>query len=254
MVRLGDTAGAQSWPRHLAAVLALLCVACAACDAQVTTGYQGEPLVTFSGRVDSTGTLPPLEAAMLWERGPPPYSLDQELATRAPVQAGFPATFKISLYQPPPDAAKRALAKGEVVYARAQAAAVPLGSSIDQVGSLPAAQNGAYGLDADHWVLYLAGDVPAGSITEWWLGAPLTAGYHLLKITSVNPDCLVGAPLDACVADLVGRGAIDDGSTKYGTARGLCKLSYRCALAPPGELLVLKLGATGITSAPPGCP
>jgi hypothetical protein len=261
-----STARSTSKERHFAApalrhhtllhalLLALLFAAVAGCDAQVTSDYQGEPLVTLAGRVDSEGPLPPLEAAMLWERGPPPFSYDQELATRAPIVTGFPSTFQISLYQPPPAAAKRALAPGEVVYARAQAAAVPLGSSQAQVGTLPSTANAAYGLDADHWVLYLAGDVPAGSITEWWLGQPLKAGYHLLRITAVNPDCLTGAALDACVANLVARGAPDDGTSRYGTARGLCKLSYRCALAPPGELLVLKLGTTGITAAPQGCP
>ena len=252
------TARSAAWERRLAAPAVLLAglisAAAIGCDAQVTSDYQGEPLVTLAGRVDSEGPLPPLEAAMLWERGPPPFSYDQELATRAPIVTGFPSTFQISLYQPPPDAAKKRLAPGEVVYARAQAAAVPLGSSEAQVGNLPSTANAAYGIDADHWVLYLAGDVPAGSITEWWLGQPLQAGYHLLRITAVNPACLTGAALDACVANLVSRGAPDDGSTKYGTARGLCKLSYRCALAPPGEVLVLKLGTTGISSAPQGCP
>jgi hypothetical protein len=248
----------RSPPRQFAArarlLAAALLPAIAACDAQVTAGYPGEPLVTLAGRVDSEGTLPPLEAAMLWERGPPPFSYDQELATRAPVEAGFPSTFRISLYQPPPDAAKRALAPGEVVYARAQAAAVPLGTTDTQVASLPATPTAAYGIDAEHWVVYLAADVPAGSITEWWLGQPLPAGYHLLRITPVNPACLTGAAYDACVADLVKRGAKDDGTTKYGTARGLCKLSYRCAVAPKGELLVLKLGTVGIATAPSDCP
>ena len=235
-------------------LLAALLAGLAGCDAQVTAGYQGEPLVTLAGRVDSEGSLPPLEAAMLWERGPPPFSYDQELATRAPIETGFPSTFRISLYQPPPDAAKKALAPGEVVYARAQAAAVPLGTATEAVAQLPGQTNVAYGIDADHWVIHLAGDVPAGSLTEWWLGQPLKAGYHLLRITAVNPACLAGAAFDACVTDLVKRGAPDDGTARYGTARGLCKLSYRCALAPAGEVLVLKLGTVGIAPAPPECP
>ena len=70
----------------------------------------------------------------------------------------------------------------------------------------------------------------------------------------MNPACLTGAAFDVCVANLVARGAPDDGTTRYGSARGLCKLPYRCALAGPGELLVLKLGTTGITTAPQECP
>ncbi|MGZ6141580.1 MAG: hypothetical protein ACXWLA_12930, partial [Myxococcaceae bacterium] len=86
-----------------------LLAALVACDAQTDTGYQGEPLVTLRGRVESSGELPPLEAAMLWQRGPPPGTDDQELATRAPVTSGFPASFILRLYTPPPDAAFRTL-------------------------------------------------------------------------------------------------------------------------------------------------
>jgi hypothetical protein len=234
----------------LSCAAALCLLACHGCDAQATPGYPGEPLISLAGRVDSQGPLPPLEAAMLWELGPPPYSLDQELATRAPVVAGFPATFQLSLYQPPPQAARKHLAPGEVVYARAQAAAVPLGSSADQVGGLAASpSSGAYGLDAGHWIIYFDAEVKAGTITEWWTGQPLAAGYHLLTVHPVNPACLVGAAFDACVSNLASRGARDDGTSGYGTARGLCSLSYRCAVSPPGEELVLQLGTTGLAAA-----
>src|SRR6266446_4723059 len=98
-------------------------------------------------------------ATLLWQRGEPPSTGDQELATRAPVEAGFPARFTLHLYQPPPGAARRSLLPGEVTYARANAGAVPYGISAGAVGGLgnatPAA-NGAYGIDPNHWVVYLA--------------------------------------------------------------------------------------------------
>ena len=99
-----------------------------ACDAQTDPGYQGEPLVTLRGQVESSSALPPLEAAILWQRGPPPGTEDQELATLAPVTSGFPAGFTLRLYTPPPEAAFQTLAPGAPRFARANAAAVPMAS------------------------------------------------------------------------------------------------------------------------------
>src|SRR6266481_7469470 len=93
--------------------LALATLFCA-CDPQADAGYLGEPLMTLQGHVTSSGPMPALEAAMLWQRGAPPSTNDQELATRAPVQTGFPARFTLHLYQPPPAAARRTLAAGQV--------------------------------------------------------------------------------------------------------------------------------------------
>jgi hypothetical protein len=239
-----------------AAALGALALAAGAagCDAQADRDYRGEPLVTLRGQVQGTPPLPPLEAAMLWQRGPPPSTDDQELATRAPVESGFPAAFTVRLYQPPPAAARRTLRPGEVSFARANAAAVPFGLATDAVPGLPAGAGSSYGLDVAHWVVHLADDVPASSLTAWWLGAALPAGYHLLMVTPVDPACLGDAALEACLGALVVRGVPDDGTTNPGTARGFCLAPYRLAPAPPGELIVLKLGT--LAPAPGGgtCP
>ncbi len=239
----------------LALSIAVLALAFA-CDPQADSHYRGEPLVTLQGQVVSFGDLPPLEAAMLWQRGPPPSTDDQELATRAPVQSGFPATFVVHLYQPAPAAARRTLAPGEVTYARANAAAVPYGVTVEQVGALPAAGNPSYGLDAGHWVIYLAADVPAGSLMEWWLGAALPAGFHLLRATAVNPNCIKQVDLQACVKNLVARGLPDDGTSTAnpGTARFFCLEPYRLQLAPANEQLLLDLGAVGLGPSGGACP
>lgn len=227
-----------------ALALAALALAASApgCDAQADRSYQGEPLVTLRGQVAGDPPLPPLEAAMLWQRGPPPTTNDQELATRAPVEAGFPAAFTIRLYQPPPAAARRALAPGEVAFERGNAAAVPYGVAATAVAALPAAGSPSYGVDVAHWVIHLDRDVPASSLTAWWLGAALPAGYHLLKVTAVDPLCIPPADLDACVGALVIRGVPEDGSGGPGTARWWCLQPYRLAPAPPDDLIVLRLG------------
>ena len=223
-----------------------------ACDPQADASYPGEPLITLRGQVKSSGTLPALEAAMLWQRGDPPSTGDQDLATRAPVQTGFPATFVAHLYHPPPAAARRTLAPGEIVYARASAAAVPQGIAAEQLGGAPAPSSAGappgYGIDPNHWVVYLDADAPVASLTAWWLGAALGKGFHLMRVAAVDPKCLTAAQLDACVQDLEQRGLAAD------PARAFCLAPYRLSLAPPSEELTLDLGAVGLGPAGGTCP
>jgi hypothetical protein len=233
--------------RRVAALLLLL----AACDPQADASYPGEPLVTFRGQAVSTGPLPPLEAAMLWQSGPPP-SIDQlDLATRAPVQAGFPATFTLQIYQPPPQAARRTLLAGEVPFARATAAALPPGIAVVQIGPAAAGGNPSYGVDANHWIIYLLADVPRGSVMEWWLGGTaLPAGFHLVRVAAVNPRCITADQLNACMTDLANRGAKDPAA-----AQSLCLQPFQLSLAPPGDPLILDLGSVGLGPAGGGsCP
>ena len=225
-------------PSNRRSLIALAALSCA-CDPQADGGYLGEPLASFPGYVASAG-VSPLEAAMLWQRGVPPSIDDQELATRAPVQTGFPARFTLSLYQPPPAAARKTLAPGQVPYARANAGAVPPGVAVGSTGSLvPAAAPPPYGIDATHWIVYLPSDIPPGSLMEWWLGKALPAGFHLLRVTAVT--CMPAAQIDLCAADLARRGVVDDGTANPGTARSFCRAPYRLSLAPADEELVLNL-------------
>jgi len=239
----------RSRPTKLLLPLAALAFSC---DPQAEATYQGEPLITLQGQVTSSSQLPPLDAAMLWQRGPPPSSTDQELATRAPVQSGFPARFTLHLYQPPPAAARKMLAAGEVVFARANAGAVPPGMVIGTSGASPALPTG-WGIDARHWVVYLAADVPASSLTAWWLGAALPAGFHLLRVAPFDGRCIKPADLDACAAELTARGLPDDGTDNPGTARSFCRAPYRLSPAPADEELVLDLSTPNAGAGGP-CP
>lgn len=232
-------------PALAAAALALALAS--GCEPQMDASYLGEPLATYPGRVTTGGNPSPVEAAMLWQRGPPPSFDSLELAVRARVQPGFPASFTLRLYQPPPAAAYRTLAAGEVRFARANVAAVPYGIAGD---AAPAAgMTSTFGVDADHWVVYLAAPVPPRSLTAWWLGGALPQGYALLTVTA---GCRTPEALAACVAELQGLGVPEDGSGAPGTAGALCKAPYRLAPTPPGEELVLPIGAGA--PAPGACP
>jgi hypothetical protein len=251
----------------LSQLLALLAVSCAPLT---EPGYQGQPLFTVQGQVTaSSGSAPPqvnLDAAVFWQLGAPPSIDDQQLAARAAVvsepvpgvlgpssgpssSAGSGGTFSLTLYQPPPSAALQALAPGEPVFARAVGAAVPSGVVIQQIAALPTAASAGYGLDPNHWILYLPAAVPAGSLTEWWLGAALPAGFHVVRVTAVAPVCISAAQLAACATDVTARGVPDDGTANPGTARSFCLEPYRLAPAPDGEQILLTLGLSALPAA-----
>jgi|1185.fasta_scaffold00565_4 hypothetical protein len=222
-----------------------------ACQPQAEPDYPGEPLLTLRGQVKNAGPLPQLEAAMLWQRGDPPSMDQQDLATRAPVEATFPATFTVHLYHPPPEAARRTLAPGEPTYARANAAAIPAGIAASQVAAGPAPVAGPpsnYGVDANHWIIHLSSEAGPSSVTAWWLGGPMPAGFHVVIVTSVNPKCLTPDQLQACTEDLAHRGLVAD------AARALCMAPYRLSPAPPSEQLILDVGAIGLGGPGDVCP
>ncbi|MGO9063552.1 MAG: hypothetical protein ACLPM8_02990 [Myxococcaceae bacterium] len=239
----------------------LLCVplwGLASCDSQVSPDYPGQPLVSLTGQVTSSSTLPlgQLEVALLWQRGPPPTTGDEQLATKAAVQGEFPAQFVLHLYHPPPAAALQSLQPGEVSFARANAAVLSEGAAQD-ASELPTStfgnvSAGAYALDALHWFLFLEQAVPADSLTEWWLGGALPAGYHLLNVLATSPACLQPAQVASCVALLQERG-VPDVPPGAGEATGYCTATYRLQPASFAEGITLQIGGT-LTPTVAGCP
>jgi hypothetical protein len=223
------------------------------CDSQVAPDYPGEPLVSLHGQVTSTSTLPlpAVEVGLLWQRGPPPSTDDEQLATKAAVQGEFPAQFVLRLYHPAPEEARQPLRTGEVRFARANAAVLPVGvataaAPFSNVTSI------AYALDTLHWFLFLEQDVPAGSLTEWWLGGALPAGYHLLNVLATDPLCLQPAQVASCVAGLVQRG-VPDVPAGAGEGTAYCTATYRLQPASFDEGITLQIGGTEApTNA--GCP
>jgi len=230
-----------------------LALAASGCGAQAEPGYLGEPLVTLAGRVAGpAASTQPLEAAVLWQKGALPSTGDQVLAARAPVEGG---TFTVRLYQPPPAEVLRTLAPGEPAFARATAATLPFGLAAPNVSDPATTAGPAFGLDPDHWLLYLAADVPPGSLTAWWLGEALLAGYHVVR---VKPTCLTAAELEACAGTVaalgVPLGVPDTGTPAAGTARAYCQASYRLEPAPAGEPLVVPQGNKVPPAAGGTCP
>lgn len=244
-----STAPLCRYPPRRSVTVLLLVGLWLGCDAQVDSGYLGEPLVTLHGRVASAGNQYPVEAALLWQRGPPPSEYDTELAALAPVEVGFPAAFTLRLCRPPPETAFRSLAPGEVSFARANAAAVPAGTahstnwnndtggdSPADGGNTPSSPPG-YSINATHWIVFLPESPPIGSLTEWWLGGALRHGYTLL---TVSRGCRPSPEIAECIAELQRRGVPEDGTGQAGTASGYCRAPYRLSPAPEGDEIVLE--------------
>jgi hypothetical protein len=234
-------------------LLAVSLLGTSGCDSQVAPDYPGEPLVSLTGQVTSSSTLPlpQLEVGLLWQRGPPPSTNDEQLATQAAVQGEFPAQFILRLYHPAPEAARQPLRTGEVRFARANAAVLPVGvamvnQAFANVSSI------AYALDSLHWFLYLEQDVPENSLTAWWLGGALTSGYHLLNVLATSPQCLTPTQVALCAAELVALG-VPDVPAGAGEATAFCSATYRLQPASFAEGITLQIGgaATPTTFACP---
>jgi len=231
----------------LAAAAALAALLSGGCDPQVDAAtYAGESLFSVDGSVTPglTASLPPVEAAILWQRGPPPSADDQTLAVRAPVQAT--GTFSIVVHLPPPEEAYRTLRSGEPRFARATIAAVPFGISETAVPGLPTAGSTSYGVSLGHWLVHLERDAPEGSLTAWWLGGALRAGFHLVRVEET--PCPTAEELAACVSTLTAlglpTGSVTDVPSST-TANAFCLARYRVKPAPPGERVALQLGTAG---------
>ncbi|HXX30187.1 MAG TPA: hypothetical protein VEJ89_05670 [Myxococcaceae bacterium] len=229
-------------------LLASLAAVAGGCDAQVAPDYPGEPLVSLTGQVTSSSPLPlpQLEVGLLWQRGPPPSTDDEQLATRASVKGEFPAMFVLRLYHPAPEAARLSLRPGEVRFARANAAVLPVGVAQPE-GAFSNVSSIAYAVDTEHWFLFLESQVPSGTLTEWWLGGALGPGYHLLRVEQTDPACLAPAKVAACVADLAARG-VPDVPPGAGEATGYCTAGYRLLPVPFSEGITLQIGSAPVPS------
>jgi len=215
----------------------------AACGGQMGAGsqYPGDPLFQYSGRVEGTAPLPPIEVGFVWQRQPPPSMDDMALATAFPVWEADETTRWVAfLYLHPPAEAYTTLQNGEVLFARGNAISIPEGWDRD-VNLLPGASD-AYGADVSHWVLYFPYPVPAGSLTAWWLGGEaLPAGFHLVGVTP--RPCPEGDVLASCITELRGRGVPTDEA-----AQGFCEAPYALAPVRWAEESTITLGVSGFAT------
>lgn len=240
---------------RLAAGAVLLASALSGCGMGIPADdFPGAPMMLLMGQVTSTGPLPAVEVGVVAQRGDPPSMAEMELVARTGVPLGTDGWYALLLWDPPPSETLRQLRAGEVWFTRGNAVAIPYELPDTQVAQAAAEEWPNFGTDVDHWLVYLESPAPPGSLTAWWLGEAfrgLKQGYHLVNVTSVDPDCMSQEELDACIADLVAVGVPDDG-TEPGTAWAYCTAPYRLRAAPIGSYVDIRLGTYALPD-PPQC-
>ena len=182
-------------------VLALTLTIPAACAPQVGDNYKGEPLASLRGVVlnQLDRSVGPLEAVLVWSN--PSSDPDTTTGDRVPVAGGFPASFRLDIYQPPEEAALNDLTVGgmypdESRIGLAYITALPVGYD------LTGAETEPYGMSESHLLLYLESDLQTGTSGEALVGGTLEAGFHLLEVIDFDDpacpeefnDCLRPAP------------------------------------------------------------
>ncbi len=153
----------------------LLLVSLAACDSQVDGDHNGTPLAKLEGSVQNLRTAPvnaDAEVVILWMNSS--GSPDIAAAETVPVEGNFPASFELSIYEPPLDAlindyGDSRMGVAFIVSAKAGA---------DVIND----ESGVLGMDPDHLLVYLPEDVPAGSRVSTILRGTPKAGFHIYDV------------------------------------------------------------------------
>lgn len=150
----------------------------AGCDSLAADDYVGEPLFTLQGTFATTANAPddPLGGvALLWQDT---RSADGPgvATTVVPVAIQFPASFRVDIPVPPPDAAKFTFPDTAVQIAEAYVFVVETsGAKITPRGG-----------ERVHAVVWASADVAEGTQAADYLGGAIAAGYHLRTFTPVT--------------------------------------------------------------------
>jgi len=235
-----------------------LLAALGACEAQVEPNYEGEPLATLRGQVQTQGVSVAADVGVLWllatenaacegpelfcassawgsvgveqtecaqacvdlevrctsETAPPLEAClnacgveldiqwawrtcgDAGIGDRAAVQGEFPASFTLDLLDPPPADALMddgtgvlaALAYIAAVDPNAEDISVVFDGSDDMVP--PGNGDNILGSVSGYGLLYAPAPIPETSGWGQYLGSAAPAGFHLVMVKDLGPECL----------------------------------------------------------------
>ena len=207
--------------------LTMLSIA-SACDAYTDASYAGEPLLAVNGMfVSVQGTSLRGDMALLWQTT---SYVGVGSPTRVPYSIEFPASFTIELIEPPPSAVVMQFdAAGEPEFAEGYVFVVPAAGDPGPAQTL--------GTDYEHAIVYAGSDVAAGTLAADYLGAPMSAGYHLMSWIAGDPKPTQKMLIDRCIAEAAAAGIADS------TARCTALRRYSLEPAPPTAILHVSLMA-----------
>lgn len=166
-------------------------VALAGCDRIADRGYVGEPMFTIVGSFAAPPEASVGGVALMWQdsagAGGPGVA-----ATIVPVELEFPATFRVAVPVPPPDAARFVFDDSDVELAEAY---------VHVVEDPEAARPVTRGLSRTHVLVYASGAVGEGTQAAQYLGGAIDAGYHLRRfVRDAAPGGAQQVMIDRCAA------------------------------------------------------
>ncbi len=141
---------------------------------------------------------------------------------QVPITGEFPASFKLELFDAPPENALLA-DDGGVRIAYGLVFAVENGAPLDFDFEQEEDFSQLLGVAPKHAIVYVEDEVPAGSTWSEYLGGTLSAGFHVIEAVGGDVDCDPGVPEseDTCAQDSVTlRPAPEDLDTNIGLEFG----------------------------------
>jgi hypothetical protein len=166
----------------------------AGCDSLAGGDYVGEPMFTLSGTLSSKGSASndhALGLSLMWQdsggAGGPGIA-----ASPVPVSLEFPATLRVSIALPPPDAARFGFDDSPAELAEAYLVIVGTDAEVPRQ---------MRGIDRSHVLVWASGDIAEGGQAADYLGGPVSAGYHLRRyVPAITPGSAQQRMIDRCVA------------------------------------------------------
>jgi len=174
----------------LTLVFAVSVVPLVACDAQVDSSHQGNPLATLSGSLTTTSATPSADAEVSVVWGVQSGGLSLVGADSVEVEGSFPAAFELSIFEPPTEEML-----GELDGTRFGLAYIVAGW--DGGAGL---EDPWLGAELAHVLVYLVDSPAADSELALLLRGSPTPGYHLYDAHQLTEEETEAR--NQCVSDL----------------------------------------------------
>ncbi|WP_437964466.1 hypothetical protein WMF04_32760 [Sorangium sp. So ce260] len=225
----------------LSFVLPLLLAACG--DAQVGSDHPGEALLTVRGTiVNELDEAPagPVDAVLVWNSEQEGRGSENH-PVRATAVGSFPASFTLSLHEPPPESGLNDIREIGFEDTRVGIGIIVAARSEDDA----AWERSRLGVDEHHVIVYVESEMDEDGVWSTFFGGALAPGYHVMDAFPREPgselDAETQAAFDACNAAATTEaehlicGAYDV-KLKIRPAAGGANAALTVRMAPPEDL------------------
>ena len=160
----------------LSLALPLLLAACG--DPQVGSDYPGEALLTVQGTITNEldeAPAGPIDAVLVWnieKQG----DGTENFPVRATAVGSFPASFTLSVHEPPPESGLNDFSELGLDGTRVGIGIIVAARSEDYADSEPT----WLGVDEHHVIVYVESEMDEDGAWSKLFGGPLAPGYHVM--------------------------------------------------------------------------